>query len=118
MWRSTHPSFRDYFAKHLEDGDLEVRRGAVWGVGYYGLRSELDRLRKLFMDEDLRSDALFAYALAIPGEISRGRVKGLLSRIENEAKGLSEMEEELIKAALDERLMLAGKEPVFRQEED
>jgi hypothetical protein len=118
MWRSVHPSFRNYFAKHLADRDLEVRRSAVWGVGYYGLRSELDRLRKLFDDEELRSDALFAYALAMPGETSRGRMKAMLSRIEKDARGLSEMEEELVKTALDERLMLAGKEPVFVQQED
>ncbi|MBV8552889.1 MAG: HEAT repeat domain-containing protein [Acidobacteriaceae bacterium] len=118
MWRSVHPSFRDYFSKHLEDADLEVRRAAVWGIGYYGIRSELDRLRKLFEHDELRSDAIFAYSLAIPAELSRGRMKGLLSRIEKDAHGLSEMEEELVKAALDERLMLAGKEPVFRQQED
>ncbi len=118
MWRSMHPSFRDYFSKHLEDANLEVRRGAVWGVGYYGLKSELDRVRKLFENEDLRSDALFSYALAIPAEVSRGRMKGLLARIEKDAHGLSEMEEELVKAALDERLVLAGKEPVFRQQKD
>ena len=118
MWRSVHPSFRDYFAKHLDDGDLEVRRGAIWGIGYYGIRSEVERIRKLFDNEELRSDALFAYALAIPAEVSRGRMKGLLARIEKDANGLSEMEEELVKAALDERLMLAGKEPVFVQQED
>ncbi|MBV9762872.1 MAG: hypothetical protein JO340_20095 [Acidobacteriaceae bacterium] len=118
MWRSLHPSFRGYFAKHLDDADLETRRGAVWGVGYYGIRSELDRVRKLFDDEDLRSDALFAYALAIPAEVSRGRMKGLLARIERDANGLSEMEEELVKTSLDERLMLAGKEPVFAAQED
>ena len=118
MWRSLHPSFRDYFSKHLEDPDIEVRRGAVWGVGYYGLRSELDRLRKFFEHDELRSDALFAYTLALPTEISRGRVKALLARIEKDAHGLSEMEEELVKTALDERLMLAGKEPVFAEEED
>lgn len=118
MWRSMHPSFRDYFSKHLDDPDLEVRRGAVWGVGYYGLKSELDRIRTLFDNEDLRSDALFSYALALPADISRGRMKGLLARIEKDAHGLSEMEEELVKAALDERLVLAGKEPVFRQQED
>ncbi len=118
MWRSLHPSFREYFAKHLDDSNLEIRRGAVWGIGYYGLKSELDRLRDLFDDEDLRSDALFAYALAVPAEISRGRIKGLLTRIEKEADGLSEMEEELIKAALDERLILAGKEPLFSQQRD
>jgi hypothetical protein len=118
MWRSVHSSFRNYFAKHLDDADLEIRRGAVWGVGYYGLRSELDRVRKLLEHDELRSDALFAYALAIPTEVSRGRMKGLLTRIEKDAHGLSEMEEELVKTALDERLMLAGKEPVFAAQED
>ena len=118
MWRSVHPSFRDNFAKHLSDSDLEIRRAAVWGVGYYGLRSELEKLRQLFDEDELRSDALFAYALAVPAEVSRGRMKGLLARIERDAHGLSEMEEELVKAALDERLLLAGKEPFFTQEED
>ena len=118
MWRSMNPNFRDYFAKHLSDDQLEVRRSAIWGVGYYGVRSELDKLRKFFDDEELRMDALFAYALAVPGETSRARMKSLVSRIEKEANGLSEMEEELVKAALDERLLLAGKEPVFRGEED
>lgn len=118
MWRSVHPSFRDYFARHLEDGDLEVRRGAVWGVGYFGLKGELGRVRNLFEDEELRSDALFAYALAVPGELSRGRMKSLYSRIEKEARGLSEMEEHLVKAALDERLVMAGKEAYFAPQED
>jgi hypothetical protein len=118
MWRSIHPSFRDYFAPHLDDADLDIRRAALWGVGYFGLKSELEKVRRLFDDEDLRTDALFAYALAVPTEVSRGRMKGLLQRIEKDAHGLSEIEEELVKAALDERLMLAGKEPVFRQQED
>jgi hypothetical protein len=117
MWRSLHPSFRDYFAKHLDDPDIHVRRAAIWGVGYFGIRSELERLRQLFDDEELRADALFAYTLAVPGETSRGRVKSLLSRVEKDAQGLSEMEEELVKAAIDERLILAGKEPVFSREE-
>jgi hypothetical protein len=118
MWRSVHPSFRDYFAKHLHDSDPEIRRGAVWGVGYYGLKGELEHIRKLFEDEDLRSDALFAYSLAVPGDVSRGRMKGMLSRIEKDAHGLSEFEEELVKAALDERLLLSGKEPYFSGQRD
>ncbi|HEX4228485.1 MAG TPA: HEAT repeat domain-containing protein [Bryobacteraceae bacterium] len=118
MWRSMHPGFREYFARHLEDSDRETRRSAVWGVGYYGLKGELDRIRNLFDDEELRSDALFAYALALPGEVSRGRMKGLLTRIEKDAKGLSELEEDLVKAALDERLMIAGKEPFFMPQSD
>lgn len=118
MWRSIHPSFRDYFAQHLDDDDLEIQRAALWGVGYYGLKTELAKVRALFDDEDLRTDALFSYALAVPTEVSRGRMKGVLERIEKDANGLSELEEDLVKAALDERLMLAGKEPVFRQMED
>jgi hypothetical protein len=118
MWRSLYPGFRDYFAKHLDDSNLEVRRSAVWGVGYYGVKSELDKVRKLFDHEELRSDALFAYALAVPAEVNRARMRSLLTRIEKDAHGLSEMEEELVRAALDERLVLAGKEPVFRQQED
>jgi hypothetical protein len=45
-------------------------------------------------------------------------MKKLLQRIEKDAHGLSELEERLVKAALDECLMLAGKEPVFSQPED
>ena len=118
MWRGLHPSFRSYFAGHLQDEDIEVRRSALWGVGYYALKSELHNVRALFDDEDLRTDALFAYALALPTEVSRGRMKGILQTIEKDANGLSELEEDLVKAALDERLMLAGKEPMFRQQED
>lgn len=118
MWRSVHPAFRDHFANHLRDADLEIRRAAIWGVGYYGVRSELDTLRQFFSDEDLRSDALFAYSLAIPSGITRAQMRSLFTRIENDAHGLSEVEEELVKTALDERLLLAGKEPVFQPQED
>ncbi len=118
MWRSMHASFRDYFAPHLADEDVNIRRAALWGVGYYGLKSELNKVRALFDDEDLRTDALFSYALALPTEVSRGRMKGILERIQKDANGLSDLEEDLVKAALDERLMLAGKEPMFRQQED
>jgi HEAT repeat protein len=117
MWRSLHPAFRDRFALHLEDDDVEVRRSAVWGVGYFAVRPALEKVRALFDDEDLRSDAIFAYGLALPSEISKGRVKALLKRIEKDAGGLSDMEERLAMTALDERLMLAGKEPVFFPED-
>jgi HEAT repeat protein len=113
MWRSMHPSFKDHFAKHLKDGDLETRRNAIWGVGYHGVRSELDKLRGFFGDEDLRTDALFAYALIIPGDISPSRMKSMLHRIEKDATGLTEEEELLVMAALDERLALSGKKPYF-----
>ena len=70
MWRSVHSSFRDYFPRHLDDSDVEVKRSAIWGVGYFGIKSELEKLRRLFDDEELRPDALFAYSLAVPGETS------------------------------------------------
>ena len=113
MWRSVHPSFRERFVPNLDDQDVEVRRSAIWGVGYYGIRSSLDRLRRFFDDEELRADALFAYALAIPGETTKGRARNLFNRVEKDAGGLSVHEEALVKAALDERLTLAGKEPFF-----
>ena len=75
MWRSMHPSFRDNFAKHLKDSDIEIQRGAIWGVGYFGMKSEMETLRTFFLNEELRSDALFAYALVLPSELSRGRMK-------------------------------------------
>ena len=108
MWRSLDPSFAEFFPKHLDDADLDVRRQAVWGAGYFGLGSEAGRLRKLFEDEDLRADALFAYALAAPAEISRGRMRGLFRKIEEAAGGLTESESELVQMALDERLALLG----------
>ncbi len=118
MWRSVHPSFRDYFAKHLNDPDLETRRNAIWGVGYHSIRSEMDKLRAFFEDDELRMDALFAYAMTIPGDLSPARMKSLFSRVEKDAKGLTEEEEVLVMAALDERLALAGKKPYFAGKND
>lgn len=118
MWRSIHPSFRDLFPKHLNDADLETRRAAIWGVGYHAIRSELDRLRGFFQDEELRVDALFAYALTIPGEMTPSRMRNLLERVDKDARGLSEEEESLVMAALDERLALAGKQPYFAGRND
>ncbi|MDX2150814.1 MAG: SEC-C metal-binding domain-containing protein [Bryobacteraceae bacterium] len=117
MWKSMDRRFSSYFPKHLDDADVEVARQAVWGIGFLGIQSEVSRLRKLFENADLREDALFAYALSVPGEVSRGRVKGLFRKVETDAGGLSENEEELVQVALDQRLMLHGLEPVFFPEE-
>jgi len=118
MWRSLDKGFAKYFAGHLEDLDPEVKKQAIWGVGYMGLKSELHKLQALFEDEDLRQDALFAYALAMPGETSRGRVKGMYRKIEGFAGELSEGDAEVLGMALDERLRLAGLEPVFLDEHE
>ena len=118
MWRSLDRSFATIFPGHLDDADVEVRRNAIWGVGYSGLAAEVGRLQKFFDDEDLRADALFAYALAMPGGASRGRVRGMLRKIDELAGSLTAGEAELVKIALDQRLAMAGQEPVFARERE
>ncbi len=115
MWRSFDRQFTEYFPKHLEDPDLEIRRQAIWGTGYMGVGGEAGRLTALFDDSELRQDALFAYALCVPGEISRGRARRLLRKIDDAAGGLSSGETELVKVAIDQRLVMHRMEPVFSQ---
>ena len=118
MWRSFDRGFSAHFPSHLEDADEDVRRSAIFGVGYLGIGSESDKLKKFFEDEDWRADALYAWALSTPAEITRGRIRGLLKKIDKTAGGLSEGETELVQLALDQRLLLHGLEPVFFPDED
>ncbi|MGH9612824.1 MAG: SEC-C metal-binding domain-containing protein, partial [Bryobacteraceae bacterium] len=113
MWRSLDRRFAARFPEHLADPDIEIKRQAIWGVGYLAIHAEAGRLREFFKDEDLRADALFAYALAVPGETTRGRVRALFRKIEEDAGTLSEEETALVRMALDERLTLGGLKPVF-----
>ncbi len=118
MWRSFDRQFAEYFPKHLDDADMEVKRQAIWGTGYMGLGGEAGKLRTLFDDDELRQDSLFAYALSVPGDISRGRVRGMLRKIDEAAGGLSQGETELVKIALDQRLVMHRMEPVFSEEHE
>ena len=113
MWRSLDRSFAEYFPQHLDDGDSEIRRQAIWGIGYLGIYASAEKLTKFFEDDELRADALFAYALSARHEISKARIRGLLRKIEEQAGSLSEGETELVQLALDERLVLHGHAPVF-----
>jgi hypothetical protein len=117
MWRSMYSQYRDYFAPHLDDHNLSIRRHAIMGAGYFKLTAHLDKITAAFEDEDLRDDALFAYALAMPGETSRGRVKGMLRKIDSIAH-LNDHEAQLVMFALDQRLELAGLKPVFSEEQE
>jgi hypothetical protein len=117
MRRSLDRSFAPYFPEHLDDENLDVKRQAIWGVGYLGIASAAEKLKEFFNDEELRPDALFAYALSTRAETTRGRMKGLLRKIDTLAGGLAGQEEDLVKAALDERLQLYGLDPVFAEEE-
>jgi hypothetical protein len=119
MWRSLWDGYAKYFAPHLEDKDPKIVREALRGSGYFRLTKSIDKIAKYLDAEEpfdnLRDDALFAYALAMPGETTRGRVRGLLRKIESLTE-LSDYERELVEFGLDERLRLHGMQPVFSAE--
>jgi hypothetical protein len=120
MWRSLWKPYARFFPQHLDDPDKEILRQALRGAGYFQLTRYADKIAGYFDREDhledLREDALFAYALAMPGETTRGRIRGMLRKIDSIAH-LSSSEAELVMFALDERLRLAGLDPVFAGEE-
>jgi hypothetical protein len=124
MWRSLWQPYAKFFGRHLdisdpENKDVGLLRQALRGAGYFRLTTHIDRISSFFDREEpydvLREDALFAYALAMPGETTRGRVKGMLRKID-ELAGLSRDEADLVQFALDERLRLHGLAPVFEAE--
>ena len=124
MWRSLWEPYAKYFPEHLDDSqpgnkDVDLLRHALRGAGYFRLTRYADRIANFFDREepydDLRDDALFAYALAMPGETTRGRIKGMLRKIDSLTK-LNAAETELVMFALDERLRLHGLAPVYEPE--
>jgi hypothetical protein len=119
MWRSLWNGYAKYFAPHLDDADPKIVREALRGAGYFELTRHIDKIAKYFDAEDpfadLREDALFAYALAMPGETTRGRVRGMLRKIDS-ITPLTRFESELVQFGLDERLRLHGLDPVFSAE--
>ncbi len=118
MGSSFDRRFAEYPPRHLDDPDPEIKRQAIWGVGYLSLSSETPRLKAFFDDDEFRSDALFAYALSVPGDTSRSQMRSLLNKIDEMAGGFKADEEELVEVALDQRLLLHGKKPVFADEFD
>jgi hypothetical protein len=121
MWRSLWPQYSKFFVAHLDDPDTAIVRQALRGAGYFQLTRHIDKIATYFDrdddKEDLREDALFAYAMAMPGETTRGRVRGMLRKIDSIAE-LRPEEADLVMFALDERLRLHGLEPVFQNEGD
>lgn len=118
MWRSLWGPFAKHFPANLGDPDPAIVRQALRGAGYFQLTREIEKIASYFdRDEpfdDLREDALFAYALAMPGETTRGRVRGMLRKLDDIAQFDSD-EADLVMFALDERLRLAGLKPVFEE---
>ncbi len=121
MWRSLWEPYAKYFAPHLEETEeISILRQALRGAGYFRLTKHAEKIASYFDREGdlatLRDDALFAYALAMPGETTRGRIRGMLRKIDALAD-LDQTETDLVMFALDERLRLNGLEPVFVEEE-
>jgi hypothetical protein len=121
MWRSLWEPFSKYFAPHLEETEeISILRQALRGAGYFRLTKQAEKIASYFDREEpldtLRDDALFAYALAMPGETTRGRIRGMLRKIDAIAD-LDRNESDLVMFALDERLRLHGLAPVFAEEE-
>ncbi len=121
MWRSLWEPYSKYFAQHLDDTEeISILRQALRGAGYFRLTSHAEKIASYFDREGdletLRDDALFSYALAMPGETTRGRVRGMLRKIDGLA-GLDATETDLVMFALDERLRLNGLAAVFAEEE-
>ena len=121
MWRSLWQPYAKYFAHiwiETEPGFIAARsaRSRLFPAHRYAdkIASYFDRDEPL---DELRDDALFAYALAMPGETTRGRIKAMLRKIDALAH-LNEPETELVKFALDERLRLHGLAPVFEAEQE
>ncbi len=119
MWRSLWQPYSKFFPSHLDDQEPKIVREALRGAGYFELTRYADKIARYFDADEpfdhLREDALFAYALAMPGETTRGRVRGLLRKIDS-ITPLTPYETELVQFALDERLRLHGLEPVFSAE--
>src|ERR1700693_5894341 len=118
MGQSFDKRFAAYPPQHLDDPDTEIKRQAIWACGYLNLQAEAPRLTAFLDDEEFRTDALFAYALSVPGETSRGRIRSLLNKVDEAAGGFKPDEEELVEIALDQRLILHGKNPVFSKEDE
>jgi hypothetical protein len=119
MWRSLWEPYAKYFTPHLEETeDIAILRQALRGAGYFRLTKYAEKIAAYFDREGdlatLRDDALFAYALAMPGETTRGRVRGMLRKVDALAD-LDATETDLVMFALDERLRLHGLEPVFQE---
>ncbi len=117
MWRSLWKPYAKFFAPHLDDKDPAILHQALRGAGYFRLTAQADKIAQYLEDDAFREDALFAYALVLPGETTRGRARGILRKIDSLTL-LDDSEERLVKFAIDERLRLHGLAPVFETEDE
>jgi SEC-C motif len=112
MRRSLYDPFAKYFPANLDAEDRPILREALRGAGYFRLSSRADKIASYFGDKSVREDALFAYAMAMPGETTRGRARGMLRKIEA-LTPLTDSEIQIVTFGIDERLRLHNLDPVF-----
>ncbi|MDZ7637281.1 MAG: hypothetical protein U5J83_03365 [Bryobacterales bacterium] len=117
MWYTNDTEFLPLIDGHLEDEDLDVRRAAILGVGFFVDTSAAAKLIPSMDVEALRSDAIYSYALAHPGEVSRVTAQKVLKHVDQVAGGLNPDETELAMSAIDLRLSISGGRPFFAGEE-
>jgi hypothetical protein len=113
MWRTADPVFAPFFSRHLDDPDVNLQRQSIIGVGFLRIHAEAGRLEKFFFHEELRTEALFAYAAAVPGKVTALHARQVFAKIQDLADGLSPEEEDLVQSALDRLLEMCGRKPVF-----
>jgi len=118
MGRSGDLVYSEDIVRSLQDPDPRVRREALTAVGLLDLSEQAEAVAAMFEDEDVRKDALLAYAAVRPARITRKGVHELFDEIGRLAGGLTEMETELVAEVLDARLRRHGLRPVFRPSED
>src|SRR5207249_9408776 len=116
MAMSQDPRFERYFRERLDDPDRDVRAQAIFGIAALEMESDAPRLVAFFKDEELRGEALPAYAMAASCEPSRAGLRRLLKKIDGLAGGLSGEEEELIQATLNARAERYGMELIFGED--
>ena len=112
MAATLEPRFAAYFPKHLADPDFDIRFQAVQGVGMLEISQAAPALVPLFDDQELRRDALHAYALSAPCPPNRREMRRLYERIGRLAD-LNEDEAVEVKEAVNLRLARHELEPLF-----
>ncbi len=112
IWRSGNRQYSDRVVRHLDDSDEDIQRQAILCVGMLEIGSQAGRLIEFFANDELREDALYAYARAVPGEVSRLRMRQLFNRIDELAGGLSHIEAHDVEGSINTRLELHGLDPL------
>ncbi|QOY89767.1 HEAT repeat domain-containing protein [Paludibaculum fermentans] len=113
MWRSFDSRYKKYFSSNLKSEDLDIRRQAIQGVGAFPMPDLSLELVPMFKDDEVREEALFAYALSVRHNTTPKSAGKLLDMISDRADGLNDSEEESVCMAIDRRLEREGYQPVF-----